>query len=537
MKVNKLYTLTSLALEGLLLKSCNSSWNYNCINMNLLYPILCVLLQLTASKAAPTDRTLYDVLANKCSYLNLTDTSFKNQPTFQKCKDWQSIDKTKAVRKDTEENILCLLYYDSFVSFCTESETLKANVTTKQLLPDLKYDVNTVCKDLALLPTGKKFEHNIRLIINNESICKKLCLDYTGQLVPECGYAYYFTNSLNKTDEGTESVSKAKPKAQGSEGNLLSEVAHAVNAITGGNKVPSLNIQPSNPAMAKNVDKEQGEQAVQANQAEGAAVAPAVPETPVNAKPNVTLKVTPKLSNVQSNSNDEADAGVEDVNPLGLDVVNNAPQQVPEAETGNVEKTGTVKETKTGTAEDTETAADKGTQTGAAKSTLKETHGEVSAVGEPVKAVEGKDEAAAVEQQSALDTPEQMLEADRDMEEEEVNDDKDEEEKPAVEEKKKEKPSKLTAAGGMPANLNTTEDLDGESYFFSYFMVVCLLFVLGYVGYHNRQKVMALMLEGKRGRRPVRSRRPNSANYHKLDSNLEEAISSSCTKNSTHIIY
>lgn len=48
---------------------------------------------------------------------------------------------------------------------------------------------------------------------------------------------------------------------------------------------------------------------------------------------------------------------------------------------------------------------------------------------------------------------------------------------------------------------------------------------------------MALVLEGKRSKRQYRGRRPNSANYHKLDSNLEEAISSSCTKNSSNIIY
>ncbi|CAG9857959.1 unnamed protein product [Phyllotreta striolata] len=88
-----------------------------------------------------------------------------------------------------------------------------------------------------------------------------------------------------------------------------------------------------------------------------------------------------------------------------------------------------------------------------------------------------------------------------------------------------------------PINVENAEEIDGESYFMSYFMVVCVLVVLGYVGYHNRVKVMALMLEGKRNRRQYRGRRPNSANYHKLDSNLEEAISSNVTKTSTNVIY
>lgn len=53
-------------------------------------------------------------------------------------------------------------------------------------------------------------------------------------------------------------------------------------------------------------------------------------------------------------------------------------------------------------------------------------------------------------------------------------------------EQKKEKPETLD---GEPASYSNTDDLDGESYFFFYFMVVCVLFVLGYVGYHNRQRV------------------------------------------------
>ncbi|XP_072395843.1 uncharacterized protein [Diabrotica undecimpunctata] len=88
-----------------------------------------------------------------------------------------------------------------------------------------------------------------------------------------------------------------------------------------------------------------------------------------------------------------------------------------------------------------------------------------------------------------------------------------------------------------PVSDDNLDVVDGESPFFSYFMVICVVFVLGYVAYHNRIKVMALLLEGKRNKRQNRGRRPNSANYHKLDSNLEEAISSNVTKNSSNVIY
>lgn len=53
----------------------------------------------------------------------------------------------------------------------------------------------------------------------------------------------------------------------------------------------------------------------------------------------------------------------------------------------------------------------------------------------------------------------------------------------------------------------------------------------------NFFQVLALVIEGRRGRRGSRRGRPNSANYHKLDSNLEEAVTSSCNKNTANIIY
>lgn len=42
---------------------------------------------------------------------------------------------------------------------------------------------------------------------------------------------------------------------------------------------------------------------------------------------------------------------------------------------------------------------------------------------------------------------------------------------------------------GNPISTDNIDEIDGESYFLSYFMVVCVLVVLGYVGYHNRIKV------------------------------------------------
>lgn len=88
----------------------------------------------------------------------------------------------------------------------------------------------------------------------------------------------------------------------------------------------------------------------------------------------------------------------------------------------------------------------------------------------------------------------------------------------------------------------TVED---DSYFFTYFMMLCVVFIFAYVGYHNKQKIIAIVVEGRRGSsgggrggRSRGGRRPNSANYQKLDSNLEEAVSSNTpSKNSSKVIY
>lgn len=81
---------------------------------------------------------------------------------------------------------------------------------------------------------------------------------------------------------------------------------------------------------------------------------------------------------------------------------------------------------------------------------------------------------------------------------------------------------------------------DKDSNFFNYFMFLLLVCVVAYVVYHNKSKMLALMLEGRRsstsGRSGV-SRRKHTAAYRKLDSNLEEAITSSGNGRSTQVIY
>jgi len=67
-----------------------------------------------------------------------------------------------------------------------------------------------------------------------------------------------------------------------------------------------------------------------------------------------------------------------------------------------------------------------------------------------------------------------------------------------------------------------------DSYFFTYLCILMFLCILLYVLFHNKQKLLALLVEGRRGsrRNRERSRGGSKAAYSKLDCNLEEAIMS-----------
>ncbi|GAB1862284.1 Trans-Golgi network integral membrane protein 2 [Camponotus japonicus] len=82
-------------------------------------------------------------------------------------------------------------------------------------------------------------------------------------------------------------------------------------------------------------------------------------------------------------------------------------------------------------------------------------------------------------------------------------------------------------------NIRTEDD----SHLFTYFTVVTVACIAGYIGYHNKQKILAIVLEGRRSRSNRSRRRPSTANYRKLDCTLEEAVTSQCNANVTHVIY
>lgn len=84
---------------------------------------------------------------------------------------------------------------------------------------------------------------------------------------------------------------------------------------------------------------------------------------------------------------------------------------------------------------------------------------------------------------------------------------------------------------------------ESDSNFFSYFLFAMFACIACYVAYHNKSKLLALALEGRRsstGRGGFSKGRKHTAAYRKLDSNLEEAImsnSAASSRSQQQIIY
>jgi len=68
-------------------------------------------------------------------------------------------------------------------------------------------------------------------------------------------------------------------------------------------------------------------------------------------------------------------------------------------------------------------------------------------------------------------------------------------------------------------NMKTGPEVDERSSFFGYFILLSIVAIIAYLVFHNKQKILALVLEGRR--RQGNRRRSGGREYRKLDSNLE----------------
>lgn len=76
---------------------------------------------------------------------------------------------------------------------------------------------------------------------------------------------------------------------------------------------------------------------------------------------------------------------------------------------------------------------------------------------------------------------------------------------------------------------------DDQSSFFTYFVLLSIVAILAYLVFHNKQKILALILEGRR--RQSSRRTVGGRQYRKLDSNLEDTMTSNRDTGSQHVVY
>lgn len=90
----------------------------------------------------------------------------------------------------------------------------------------------------------------------------------------------------------------------------------------------------------------------------------------------------------------------------------------------------------------------------------------------------------------------------------------------------------------LPRDDQTQPFVEAEdSHLFSYLLCGMALCVLGYILAHNKNKLLAFVLEGRRSSGSRGGRRRHTASYRKLDSNLEEAITSTARTSYSQVIY
>lgn len=90
--------------------------------------------------------------------------------------------------------------------------------------------------------------------------------------------------------------------------------------------------------------------------------------------------------------------------------------------------------------------------------------------------------------------------------------------------------------GGIEDTMSLGPKEEGDtSGFFPYFMLLSVVCIIAYLVFHNKQKILALILEGRR--RQGSRRRSHGREYRKLDSNLEESMDLSREASVRQVIY
>jgi len=75
-----------------------------------------------------------------------------------------------------------------------------------------------------------------------------------------------------------------------------------------------------------------------------------------------------------------------------------------------------------------------------------------------------------------------------------------------------------------------------QSNFFSYFIVLAIMTIIAYLVFHNKKKILGLIVEGRSGRQAGR-RRSGGREYRKLDSNVEDMMETGRETSMRQVIY
>lgn len=131
---------------------------------------------------------------------------------------------------------------------------------------------------------------------------------------------------------------------------------------------------------------------------------------------------------------------------------------------------------------------------------------------------------------SENDPADQNNNEDKSRKEEDAVDDKDTVE--VVEEPKVDTPLETD----FQKQMNSETKDPPQSNFFSYFIVLAIITIIVYLVFHNKKKILGLIVEGRSGRQSGR-RRSGGREYMKLDSNMEDMMETGRETSMRQVIY
>lgn len=452
--------------------------------------VFVVLVKIVGSSSIPTESktNLPDRLKNfeiiehiKCPYVLRSGILDTHLDVLKQCDDFERAAAIKTLKKDTAEDFLCMVYYSSFKKTCLMSASLTKMINVEEFKRNsalLAQNLSSICGSLKGL---SNFSRLMKEVFDNDvsEKCSRLCQDYAGNVESLCVYSagllHLVENEKNVGGDVVDQMEKSKKKYD----------------------------MEQNHGVIPNQEKQK------------------LSETSKLIRSQELKENNNVIANLSRNQNSSGDR-----NPIEIQnftEIKDRNQKTPKQEiVTKVYETITSNSIKN--AQNTKTL-ENSKQEEISKNHVIPIEYESSKVMKDVKmsstpsksqdprtlVFSTKSEISKPKFTRPIDNTPQQTNPDFDFDSpdygiakqtpDEVNDknveslmvknefeDYNEQGKGAVQVPvRKSKPDTLNEDVNAPNYL--ADDSEGDSYFFSYFMTVCVVFVLGYVGYHNKQKV------------------------------------------------